>query len=214
MAIHVEFMLWSGSSIVPGHMEDVYLGRSELWHINSSMVVLHYISHFLVTYTSPDPAITMLCNSQSALNHITPGNKPNTSSLERQSKTTTMFTMKFCILSSAYNPLTFGSFMLKDIKTERRNNDYHCKCSSTSSVVHGLMLIYKLHMPDHLNPIQPLVTHTYGYMASTLYMTYRKTSDMLPQHPITVITCIRNTVGPDKTAKTSTGWHSNIPSDA
>jgi len=68
----MDYTLWSGNGIIPGHMEDVYLGQSENFGILMGLCfVLQYISYLPVAFTSSALIIMVLCNSQSVIDCIT-----------------------------------------------------------------------------------------------------------------------------------------------
>jgi len=68
--IYCDIVLWQGEGIVPGHVEDVYAGRSEAFGI---LTALRFIAHYLEFYPrlfTQKPSMTLYCDSQSVLDQI------------------------------------------------------------------------------------------------------------------------------------------------
>jgi len=69
--IYYNTVLWQGEGVVPGHIEDVYAGRSEAFGI---LTALRFIAHYLQFYPKLPPktsSLLLYCDSQSVLDCLT-----------------------------------------------------------------------------------------------------------------------------------------------
>jgi len=66
--IHSTQELWSGDGIVPGHLDDVFSGRSEAFGILTGLrFLLNYTATFPITYPMAAPIMSILCDGKSVL---------------------------------------------------------------------------------------------------------------------------------------------------